>query len=309
MAELQRSGLDEEEADIVMREVMDRLSGSKLTPLDEVILDDDHPLVQQAIVEHMVHGGFASADGGGFLPMAGPSKRPRVVRTKTWEWPSEHVAIFARQGMDWLTARTFDENDFLINPGLAALNHRETEMLQLAGVVDFPEVEPRVLEISQAAHRRTAQPKRGHTGTVFPRCRFYFTHRARLHVPAEALQLQGIYIPRDVIEATPDRVVASLAGNAFDTGCCLASFFAGLLMLSSGWARIAQGDPSREVKELVALTTRASHADDGSSDEAEALFEVAWGRRFIGSGSGATSDRDTRRPYRRSISSDSLGWS
>ena len=171
-----------------------------------------------------------------------------------------------------LRVTILDDDDYLVNPGLAKLNRREIEIIELSGVTEFPEALARVVEVSQNAARTCAgssrKPTVGHTGTVFPRSRFYHTQRCRLLVPAEAMQLQGIYVPRSVIEASPDWVIRDLAGNAFETSCCLAAPTTTLLLLSHGTAQHVC---------LIPCSIGEAQSCIPHDEDDEDWFALAWG--------------------------------
>jgi len=130
----------------------------------------------------------------------------------------------------------------MCHPGLARLVDREVELLQLAGVHEFPEKEPRVVDVSQGADRtRTVA---GCSSAVTPGSRLYFTHRCRLQVPLESFYLQGIAYDQRVLSKFPSSTLQDLAGNAFETSCCLASIVVACLMLSCGASARTVGAPA-----------------------------------------------------------------
>ena len=75
--------------------------------------------------------------------------------------------------------------------------------------------------------------------TVTPTCTIWLGHRGRLLRGAEALAVQGIYVPRQVSRQFGNALLLDLGGNSFSTPCfsaCLISALSGLaLMWEDAW--------------------------------------------------------------------------
>jgi hypothetical protein len=74
-------------------------------------------------------------------------------------------------------------------------------------------------------------------GCVFPRMNRWVTSKCRLLHPAEALRLQAINVPSNLLQNMSDATLADLAGNAFHGGCAMAAFFVQFVVCGIGLQR------------------------------------------------------------------------
>ena len=93
---------------------------------------------------------------------------------------------------------------------------------------------PRVVGVSQTVDR-AALCGDGMVGCITPRCRQYLTHRGRLMVGIEAMNALGVSFGehQSAMEATPSPLLLDWAGNAFQTGQCLATMVAVVATLAT----------------------------------------------------------------------------
>lgn len=229
---------------------MDRLSGWPITPVEEFLLEANHPVLADAHRAGLSHAAAVRNDfrlgllatGGAGLPVQ--AKASEIDQSK-YKWPRLHADMYWSQGLRWEVAQSFSDQDLIVFPGLASLTQREVEVLELAGIKQFPEEPGRLIETSQKAGRAT--PRTGSSPAIIPRGRVYLTDKCRLMDPVEALRLQSLHFPEHVLRTTEPRVLQSLAGNAFEGGCCLATIVATCTALAHGAASRAARAPSMEV--------------------------------------------------------------
>ena len=126
--------------------------------------------------------------------------------------------------------KEFTDVDYMIYPGIAEMTTRELWVAQLAGVQDWPEQAASAVELSQSLGRQKIAS--GMSPCVLPKGRIYFPHLCRLQLPIESMMLQGIYYDADIVTSFPDKEIADLAGNAFETTSCLACMVVGMALLS-----------------------------------------------------------------------------
>ena len=95
--------------------------------------------------------------------------------------------------------------------------------------------------------------------TVVPRMRKYITTRCRLVLGREALNLQSIFFPAEVVgrlDLFPNELLMDLAGNAFDANCYAATFFCAIVVLAhtsacSARVPVLQSGDSEDEQEQV----------------------------------------------------------
>lgn len=283
--ELKRMGISEHVAGAILSDVMNRLAGSRLAPLDDFLLDDEDEVLEEERKE--MRGCCATGDADtaiGLLATGGilrPGKRacPKKAEPAACKWPRIHERLFRAKGLCWTEAKPLDEDVAHAYPGLHALSARQLEVLELAGVRDFPETVGRCVEVSQGAGRQS--PRVGCASTVTPHGQQYLTHRCRLLHAIECLHLQGIHFPRSLLQKFPSRLIQDLAGNAFETSCCLATIVASSVLLSTGAAAGIAGCPRPPLGPLgvppKAQGTAASADDDDASSDTDYADVLALG--------------------------------
>ena len=198
-----------------------------------------------------------SSSGWGIL--AAPSKRARrqTDSLATLKWPHQHRTLFEKKGLLWTDLPRLSDDDLMCFPGLCELSEREIEVLRYVDVACFPEVEMRVIDVSRSIHRCRAT--RGFTPTVLPGSRLYLTNKCRLMHPAECLRVQNLDFSQDLLGNFDPSLLQSLAGNAFDAGCCLAVIISTCVALARGAARSAVGSP---VAGIRSPSPDSDHDDD-----------------------------------------------
>lgn len=217
------AGLDSAAADKCASDIMQRLAGGQLASLDDYLLHEQHPLVRQEarqaeVTTLMREGKMEEAllASGGVMP-----KRPRRQAASTSKWPSRHIAQFEAQGFEWWSRTWPSDATLIVFPGLYALAPRQFEILKLMGITEFPEREPRSVDLSQTVGRsRVAE---GFVHTLTPTGQKYLTHRCRFLHGVESLRLQSLWFDADAVGPFGDSLLRDLAGNAFEGSCCAAS--------------------------------------------------------------------------------------
>ena len=229
--------MSEAEAREYANSLMCRLTGSQMTALDEVLLPPGHQLLTE---NHKVNlwkndPGMASVVFGGVMAPAVTRTRrqcqghgrPGINKQMTSKSILVHKDHFIKRGM---RPKEFTDMDYMIHPGIAAMTTRELWVAQLAGVQNWPEENPSALELSQSFGRQKVSL--GVSPCIIPKGRIYFPHLCRLQLPIESLRLQGIFYDADIVTSFPEKMVADLAGNAFETTSCLACVVVGIALLS-----------------------------------------------------------------------------
>ena len=212
-------------------------------------------------MKHAVHVGDvegAVLSAGGIIPQ-GVRKAPRKAAApqpgSMPKWHAQHEARFGSRGLDWHSSRHFSEAELANFPTLAALTDRQVEILELAGVQSFPEDTPRAVEMKHSADR--CRPG-SHASCILPNGQQYLTHRCRFMLPYESLALQGIHVEPEFAQRFPRMLVQSLAGNAFETSCCLGTLCCTLVVLSR---------PHRKQEPVRSMHAPEQEGDDSDSDE------------------------------------------
>ena len=133
--------------------------------------------------------------------------------------------------MDWITTRGLEPDLKQLFPGLHELTDREEDLVACHGV-RLPSPTPAILEVSQNLDRTTAP--RSISGCIMPRWRSLLLHRCRFALGIEGFALQSIHYGSQHLALAdfPNSLLSDLAGNAFSTDCCAASFVVGLALVS-----------------------------------------------------------------------------
>jgi len=164
-------------------------------------------------------------------------------------------------GEEFLDSSDWCEQKLQMFPGISELTLRERSALK--GIrVGVLEQTPRVVGVSQTIGR-AALCGDGMVGHIARRCRRYLTHRGRLMVGIEAMRAQGVSFGeyQAVMEATPSPLLVDLAGNAFQTGQCLATMVAVVATLATSWSL------SKLKSEAAASLTAAPSCEPSSSTD------------------------------------------
>ena len=270
---LHKLGFSEESASDKLCSLMNKLVGSHPTPLSEVLYAESCPFLvnanRNALAKRLCAEGdlrTATMVLDGCLPTF--PKRRRKLASGAVRWPPRHCDLFRARGLQWDAPHVLDcEPDMQqLCPGLADLTQREREVLTLAGVTNYPMTEEVSVEITQSAGRQRLHHE--HCSTILPKGRQYLGRRCRLMHPYEALRCHGIYLPEATLSGFAPALIESLAGNAFDTGCCLAVLVATLALISTGAGpRLSGAGPVAEPCE------DNGPSDDDANDD-ESLWEL-----------------------------------
>lgn len=217
--------------------LMNRLVGSRATALEHVLLPESHPvlrakhgtLLASQLLEQSDHRGATIAMGGHLTQARPEAKRPRDSA-----WPERHRLLYVARGEARESVHSFDASLVHAFPGLLEIGRRQRELLDLAGVKDFPTAVSGCIETSQSAGRQRLHID--FCPTITPHGRQYLSRRCRVMHSWESLRFQGLYLHESLLERFSENLLQDLAGNAFETGCCLAAMVVTLALLSSGAA-------------------------------------------------------------------------
>ena len=217
-------GLTEQGAHHMLDNIMDGLTGIRMSSLDEYLVSKGSSW-EQSFLEAAQRKAAASV---------GSSRKRK--RKDAWQQNFEEAA----------TRHVF----------LAGLTQRQVHVLRKAGVSNFPEKETRCLDVSQS--EKWAQI-RSYVPCVTPRGQHYITTRVRPLLGLEALRLQGLYLsendPR--ISSMSDRLLKDLAGNSFEISCYMATLWSGLVFLGR-LSHLSQSEIEGALKNLPRPTHRSS---------------------------------------------------
>ena len=262
-----------------MFNLMDRFVGFEQAPLDRYLLPDDSPLIVDylkglAVKKDLKEGHVEDAvlsSGGIILPSVSKfgqrGKRSESSRQSVSDpkWHKKHEKAYEQAGKPWSLALRFSEYQLDCFPGLNALVDRQVEVLDMVGVVAFPEAFGRSVELKHNVER--CRPA-AEASCILPGGMQYLTHKCRMMHPFEALMLQGIDVSPHMVRQFKGSLVQSLAGNAFETSCCLATMLCTMVSLSP---------PPRTVSPHV--MPPAGEGEGGHSDSDSESFFVARVRR------------------------------
>lgn len=223
-----------------MANVMDRLTG--LVPINAVheflLADDDPAWLASARRSAAKHAEAMGDRLGAALHTSGIANTPLQKRRRIapLKWQGEHSQRFFDAGLSPNDIPKFDWQLLLEFPGLAQLSKREVEVLFLSGVRCFPEESPRFIELTMSISR--CMVRADCVSAVTPKYRQFLTRQCRLVHAYESFALQGLEFERRILERFDCALLQSLAGNAFETGCCLATMVSSLVSMSYGaWQR------------------------------------------------------------------------
>ena len=222
--------------------IMGRLAGWPQTPIEDFLLPDSSSWLaeahSQAVEQWAVDSGnmrLAMLAGGS----DGAAKKPRTEAHHKCKWPNKHLELFRGAGLRWEASAHFDDIDLIVWPGLAGIKKRELEVLQLSGISEFPESTLRFLDCSQNVGWQ--QPRGDSVPAMIPRGKVYITTKCRLLHPVESLGFQSLRFADSQLKHAKLDTLQSLAGNAFEGGCCLATIVTSCAALAFGAAGRAAG--------------------------------------------------------------------
>ena len=231
--ELRKIGLTDEKADKILSDIMVRLVGSELAPVDAYLLDETDPVLHHFMYQHKEHDFTAE----------------QLSAQSSLKWPRKHESTAARSGQSWFHQTYPSEETMRLYRGLRIMQVREIDLVMTKRVTQFPEAQQRFVDAGPSADR-AAVVNTGSFPIVRPRSRTYITDRCRTSIGFEHLRLQSICYPNpEKLLEFPDHLLVDLAGNAFELSCYAASTFASCVMLSKGAAernRHHLGDPDAE---------------------------------------------------------------
>ena len=205
----------------------------------DLTLPDSHPAVAKYLV------GCAALN----QPRSANTQRPlrRKKRTATGDpadsssgckWALLHSQFCSETGQDWwkpvVPARDIMES----HPGLRDVTLRQFDLLAYKGkVTNYPEAEPRVLDISQSVYRMSSGD--GACKTLTENSEVYLTHLCRCAIGTETLQMQGCHFGErhEQLSDVPEAVKHRLAGKAFHTWPATLAVLTSIVLLAKGLSR------------------------------------------------------------------------
>ena len=249
--------------------------GSQIHNSTDYLLSEGSPRVQRYYRELLGQQGDAEESLQATWGIVPPQSSKPEKKNKCEKWPKLHHDVFKKKGLCWATASTEPaQSTKRYYPGLYGVSAREFDKKYLNDV-KYTEKDLRIIEVSQGAGRTDASEDSENLvmGTIYPNGRYCFSSRCRLLLGEEEMRLQSLWFGERIMNDTPNHLLKSLAGNAFETSCCAATTLIGLLLLAS---------QSRHRKSNVppALAPDPSvHNEDESSDDEESSLVALWGRR------------------------------
>ena len=218
----------------------------EMLSLHDFLLPESHPAIVDMLrraesKSHMRSGGCGLGAAAGALGLCGFGRAPAAgkQRGSSSGWVEIHQKYFEEHGIDPSPAQS--PADVLESwPGLHDLTEREFSILKALGVCNFPEQPGRCLNVSHTIGWHTLKMT---AGCISPSMRLYLSSRCRLAHGLEALALQGIHYgeSHSRLSRYESSFIFDLAGNAFQTSCCMASVLSTLVSLAKAWAKKVQG--------------------------------------------------------------------
>jgi len=212
-----------------MQTTMDILKqNNPLLPLDEVLLPDEHPTVQE------FKQVCANTSADKYMQQHLANFRQRAGKGKGLKWVDKSF-----MGSTSTTAASSDDqvavgsvDSFNRFPALKLLPFRELDILMFLSPF-LPEKKGRLLNLAFSSDYSNpcaiGEGESLTTRTITPRTEVFHTSKCRHILGLECLRLQGIfldpYTENRISEAFGDTALASLAGNAFSTTCFEAALY------------------------------------------------------------------------------------
>ena len=155
-----------------------------------------------------------------------------------------------------------------VYPEAAVLPERELGLLANIGM-GFPHPQALVANISQS----NTSTLLGRVPTITPGGKYWLGHRCRTLTGAEALALQGLWIPPGTLSGVSDALLHDLAGNAFNAVSCMTAMLAAMVGAGRMYALEMQHKASLRTAPPAPLSLveqlEAQYAADQVADEAE----------------------------------------
>ena len=117
----------------------------------------------------------------------------------------------------------------MAHPGLLEYTERHLQLLYLLGIRSFPEKTLRIIDLS---HNHEFIDVSEHMPCVAP----YLSTRRRSMLAVGAIRAQGIWLDEQLLSGFSEKLVMSLAGNAFETSRYAAVMWCLIVCMSRGAA-------------------------------------------------------------------------
>jgi hypothetical protein len=235
--------LTEKDASLWLNELMQRCVGGQRTDVHDYLSEETGPEVM-AKYRKLIANHFASKgdERACILELGCPLSRSgrrgaKRARDKAMKWPEAHFRKFevatGSGVLDWCTYQTPDEATLMAYPGLLEYTERQFQVLHLMGIRSFPEKTLRIVDLPQNLEFIDVSE---HMPCVTPGGEKYLSTRCRSILAVEALRFQGIWLDEQLLSGFSEKLLMSLAGNAFETSCYAAVMWCLIVFMSRGAA-------------------------------------------------------------------------
>lgn len=193
------------------------LVGDVERDLDEFLLPDDHPMIQNLLGTAAVKQATRAATQKAIAAKSFSSSSTSHPTRRGTAWPQKHAAHSDVSGLDYWEPWA-SELEASLYPGLADLTDRQQDLLRLSGV-KIPDCKK---TINVGMSLGYARPKADKSTIVTPKCELWLAHRVRMMAGIESLALQGIHYgnAQSKLDIYDDSLLKDLGGNAFMSLCC-----------------------------------------------------------------------------------------
>ena len=253
-------GLTDRAASDKMESLMVRFSGSCQNTVEAYMVDDSEVLKAKADLKFM-------KDSVQVQSNADLARVRTQVTSNGVKWPGVHKTIFKKKGKAWSAVQPPTDTTYQDYPLLKELTPRELDILALHGVDEYREHTSRFIEVGRVIGR--SHVSEGFVHAITPNTRRYCTRRCRLLSGAECMRLMSLFFPAHKVRKFSDRLLHSLAGNAFDAGCYGAALMATIVTLSHDCRSKLIQDPQPPPPQLTFSDTET---DDDDENVLEDLF-------------------------------------
>ena len=200
---------------------MNKLCSFKHREIDDFLLPEQHPSVQQEIARAR---DVAQKRQDKLIASASGQQPPKKARTTPPKWAERHTKALINNGVEeWWTSSLPSAEILTKFPGLHALTERQADLCRVRNI-RLPDRRRCIVDLSQ--NLRSASNVRGvannFSDIMTPGSDFLITHRGRMATGHETLLLQGLQYDKDHARVLdmPSDLLQSLAGNAFNAFCC-----------------------------------------------------------------------------------------